>query len=521
MDAAIACRPDAINYRANIDALKRARRHRPVLDLGLRLAARGPAARHASCWSTSSSTAPRRAPAASSARAASPTSRWRDPVCPRLHDALEAAARGAGIRLQRGGTYLAMEGPQFSTPRRIAALPLLGLRRDRHDQHARGEARPRSRDLLCDVAMVTDYDCWHPDHDGGRGRAHPGRAERQRRPGARAGRRSRAALAPRAVAAARPAATARSTCAILTRPARAIRSWSPSSTPSRAACSRLRRRDMTSDRIKSLIRTIPDHPKPGILFRDITTLLAGPAGFSRAVRAISAPLRGRADRQGRRDRGARLHPRRRSRASARGRVRRRCARRASSRTRRSATTTTLEYGTDRVEIHTDAIATGERVLLVDDLIATGGTALASVELIAARRRRGRRLRIRRRPARPRRAQRGSRARPRGARRSAPSRANKGPACASAATRTARSGPRGRPRRRRSSTRRALPHEFARRDALRRGRRGATRSATCRCAARRSIGVTAAYGVAWRCARIRPTRRSSAPRELCSRRARPR
>lgn len=69
------------------------------------------------------------------------------PVCHRLGDALESAAKDAGITVQRGGTYLCMEGPQFSTQ---AELPVqeLGLRRDRHDQCARSQTRPRGRTLL-------------------------------------------------------------------------------------------------------------------------------------------------------------------------------------------------------------------------------------------------------------------------------------------------------------------------------------------------------------------------------------
>ena len=87
------------------------------------------------------------------------------PVCPRLGDALAAAARETGIRLHRGGTYLAMEGPQFST---IAESRLY---RDRFDADVIGmtnmpEARLAREAELCyaPVAMVTDYDSWHEGH---------------------------------------------------------------------------------------------------------------------------------------------------------------------------------------------------------------------------------------------------------------------------------------------------------------------------------------------------------------------
>ena len=88
------------------------------------------------------------------------------PVCPRLGDALEAAAREAGVRTHRGGTYLCMEGPQFSS------LAESRLYREVWGCHVVGmtnmpEAKLAREAELCyaTVAMVTDYDCWHPDHD--------------------------------------------------------------------------------------------------------------------------------------------------------------------------------------------------------------------------------------------------------------------------------------------------------------------------------------------------------------------
>jgi 5'-methylthioadenosine phosphorylase len=88
------------------------------------------------------------------------------PVCPRLGDALEAAARGAGVTVHRGGTYLVMEGPQFSTLaesklyREVWGCDVIGMTN-------MPEAKLAREAELCyaTVAMVTDYDCWHPDHD--------------------------------------------------------------------------------------------------------------------------------------------------------------------------------------------------------------------------------------------------------------------------------------------------------------------------------------------------------------------
>lgn len=88
------------------------------------------------------------------------------PTCPRLGEACATAARDAGIRVHRGGTYLAMEGPQFSTLaesvmyREVWKADVIGMT-------GMPEAKLAREAELCyaSVAMVTDYDCWHPDHD--------------------------------------------------------------------------------------------------------------------------------------------------------------------------------------------------------------------------------------------------------------------------------------------------------------------------------------------------------------------
>ncbi len=130
-----------------------------------------------------------------------------------------------------------------------------------------------------------------------------------------------------------------------------------------------------------LIRTIPDYPKPGILFRDITTLLKDPAGFRQAIDAMVERHRDRGITKvaGIEARGFILGG-----AVAHGIG----AGFVPVRKRGKLPWDTighdyeLEYGTDRVELHTDAVQAGERVLVVDDLIATGGTAAATVTLLA-------------------------------------------------------------------------------------------------------------------------------------------
>jgi adenine phosphoribosyltransferase len=137
---------------------------------------------------------------------------------------------------------------------------------------------------------------------------------------------------------------------------------------------------MSSEPIKSRIRTIPDHPKPGIQFRDITTLLQDPVGLHLAVQQIAGAFKGDGI-----DKVAGIEARGFILGGAvavaleAGFVAVRKAGKLPHTT--IGVDYDLEYGTDRVEIHTDAIHRGERVLVIDDLIATGGTALASLELI--------------------------------------------------------------------------------------------------------------------------------------------
>ncbi len=132
--------------------------------------------------------------------------------------------------------------------------------------------------------------------------------------------------------------------------------------------------------IKSRIRTIPDYPKPGIMFRDITTLLQDPVGFRLSIEGLVKPYAGK-----RIDKVAAIEARGFILGGAvaekleAGFVPVRKKGKLPNRT--VGRDYQLEYGTDRVEIHEDAILEGEQVLLVDDLIATGGTAMAAIELI--------------------------------------------------------------------------------------------------------------------------------------------
>ena len=131
---------------------------------------------------------------------------------------------------------------------------------------------------------------------------------------------------------------------------------------------------------KTVIRTIPDYPKPGIMFRDITTLLGNPRAFRRAVDELVQPYAGvRIDKvAGIEARGFILG----------GAVAHQLSTGFVPVRKKGKLPFTvigeeyaLEYGTDRIEIHTDAVSRGDHVIVVDDLIATGGTCFAAIKLL--------------------------------------------------------------------------------------------------------------------------------------------
>ena len=138
---------------------------------------------------------------------------------------------------------------------------------------------------------------------------------------------------------------------------------------------------MTFDHdLKATVRTIPDYPKKGILFRDITTLLADARAFRRAVDELVQPWAGlKIDKvAGIEARGFILGGAVAHQVSA-GFVPIRKKGKLPHETVRVAYS--LEYGVDEMEMHRDAIRSGEKVLLIDDLIATGGTATAAAKLL--------------------------------------------------------------------------------------------------------------------------------------------
>jgi adenine phosphoribosyltransferase len=137
--------------------------------------------------------------------------------------------------------------------------------------------------------------------------------------------------------------------------------------------------DLDSE-LRASIRSIPDYPKPGVVFRDITTLLGNARAFRRAVDELVQPWAGmKIDKvAGIEARGFILGGAVAHQVSA-GFVPIRKKGKLPS--KRVSVAYALEYGEDTIEMHADALVAGERVVLVDDLIATGGTAQAAVKLL--------------------------------------------------------------------------------------------------------------------------------------------
>jgi adenine phosphoribosyltransferase len=132
--------------------------------------------------------------------------------------------------------------------------------------------------------------------------------------------------------------------------------------------------------LKPLIRDIPDFPKPGILFRDITPLLANPSGLALSVELLANPFRGK---------NIDLVVGAESRGFIFGTAVACCLSAGFVLVRkpgklphkRISMSYDLEYGKDTLEMHADAIVAGQRVLIVDDLLATGGTMIACCDLV--------------------------------------------------------------------------------------------------------------------------------------------
>ena len=134
------------------------------------------------------------------------------------------------------------------------------------------------------------------------------------------------------------------------------------------------------DALKTRIRHVPDFPKPGILFYDVTTLLRDPEGFKLSIDTLAEPYQAQGISLvvGIESRGFILGAAVADRIGAGFAPVRKVGKLPHTKIR---VTYDLEYGTDSLEMHSDAVDRGQKVLIVDDLLATGGTARATVDLV--------------------------------------------------------------------------------------------------------------------------------------------
>jgi adenine phosphoribosyltransferase len=136
---------------------------------------------------------------------------------------------------------------------------------------------------------------------------------------------------------------------------------------------------MLVNRVKQLIRTVPDFPRPGIRFRDITPLLADAARFGEVIQTLAGRYRGNVDKVAAIEARGFIFGAAIAHQIGAGFV---PVRKPGKLPHTSiGHDYELEYGSNRVEIHVDGVAAGERVVIVDDLLATGGTAAAAVALL--------------------------------------------------------------------------------------------------------------------------------------------
>jgi len=269
-----------------------------------------------------------------------------DPFCPQLRQILIETATELCLDVHKAGTVITIEGPRFSTRAESQMFRQWGA--DVINMSIAPEAILANEAGIpyAAVAMSTDYDCWKTDEEAVTWEA---------------------VLRVFADNAQKVTRLLRETVVKIQQEQHAMACGQPVET-------------IASFPYERLIRNVPDFPKPGIQFKDITTLLKDAQGLRAAIKTmarqyaetpvdlvVGVESRGFIFGAGLAlELGAGFVPARKP-----GKLPAKTVRREYS----------LEYGTDAVEIHEDAIAPGQRVLIVDDLIATGGTARATAELV--------------------------------------------------------------------------------------------------------------------------------------------
>lgn len=266
-----------------------------------------------------------------------------DPFDRKLRDHLAAAAAELGLTVHRRGTVVTIEGPRFSTRAESHMFRAWGA--DIINMSTAPEAALANEAGIpyAAVAMSTDYDCWKEDEEP---------------------------------------VTWEAILAIFHQNAANVKNLLVKAIPAIAkGTPPPALDDATQAEIKSMFRTVPNFPVPGVMFRDVTTLVKNPRGLRLVTEAFAERYRERniGVVAGIESRGFILgsvlaH------ALGVGFVLLRKPGKLPAETERVEYTT--EYSTDAIEVHRDGIEPGQRVLVVDDLIATGGTAVAACQLVA-------------------------------------------------------------------------------------------------------------------------------------------
>jgi len=269
-----------------------------------------------------------------------------EPFCKKLRKTYKETSDELGIQSHAKGTVITIEGPRFSTKAESRMFQSWGA--DIINMSTCPEVTLAREAGLCyaSIAMSTDYDCFKDDI---------------------------------------PHVTLDEVLSVMKKNADNVKKLLVNLIPKISHFNCSCREDIKTSLIKQvdvkkLVRTIPHFPKQGIMFRDITTLLKDAEGFSAVIDSL-------VERYQHRDidvvagiesrgfiLGAALAHR-----LKKGFIPIRKAGKLPHQT--ESVEYTLEYGTDKLEIHTDAISQGDKVLLVDDLLATGGTAVAAIQLI--------------------------------------------------------------------------------------------------------------------------------------------
>ena len=256
-----------------------------------------------------------------------------DPFSDFLRKKIISSCNNLGIKFHPKGTVVTIEGPRFSTRAESKMFRLWGA--DVINMSIAPEAilAKEAEVPYSAIAMSTDYDCWKTDEE-------PVSWEK------------------------------------------ILSIFKENSSKVKTLLVKVIEKIQSDDEeiIKSKIRTIPNFPKPGIMFRDITTLIKDADAFSRVMKLFEERYRNKEIDliAGIESRGFVLASALASRLGKGIVLIRKPGKLPGEKIRQEYN---LEYGTDAVEIHTDAISWGQKVLIVDDLLATGGTALAAASLV--------------------------------------------------------------------------------------------------------------------------------------------